>query len=769
MDDDCDGVEDDDYAVASCGVGYCGSVSSCDSGVETTCTPGAPLSADDTTCDGVDDDCDGDTDDDYIPIPNNCGVGECVSTGLFICVAGAPVDTCVPGTPQAEVCDGLDNNCDGDTDENGAAICDDGSVCTTDTCNALNAAGISFDGTDDFVDLGNDPSIADFGNGSFTIEGWFLTRTEPIQHTGIFRHGRGGAFPQVAVEFHGDTANLAFSAEATSGGNPFTPSVPVTLNAWHHFAAVMDRGANQMRLYVDGAAPVTADTSAWGSNPIVSTDNLMLGAAREASGDVYAYLDGMIDEIRIWDHARTQVEILADMNSQITAAPGLIARYGLNEGAGTTTTDSVGSLVGTLTNGPAWETSNIPLLGGGQCDSVPIPGCCDDNLDCDDGDSCTADVCDVGATTCDYTGICGISGTVFYYRDAGTSTEPSTKTVPNVEIDATDDGVAEQITDNGGLYAIPDLYGSYVVTTLDKYGDPRISDPHDGISSFDASWIAQSVVNQITLSTHQGQAADVTGNGQVTSFDAARIAQYAVGQIDHFEVGTATGSDWLFYRCDRYDGESDHDCAAPVYTHSPLTGSVSDDFFAILYGDVTGNWLVPGRSAATGAEADAHESDLQQAAALKADPNLVRPRPGELGPARLWVSGPTGVVPAGKQWTATLNLSDADGISAIDLGLEYDASRVAILGVERADLADGLVLTGNDLGKRYLVSLFGVLPMEGSGAIITVRLEALEVINAADALSITAEANEGMIKLEVTSDLEIARPDLQKVKLRARR
>jgi hypothetical protein len=319
--------------------------------------------------------------------------------------------------------------------------------------------------------------------------------------------------------------------------------------------------------------------------------------------------------------------------------------------------------------------------------------------------------------------------------------------VPNVDIDISDDGGLDDTTDATGGYAVANLYGSSVVTTLDKYGDPRISDVHGGISSFDASVIAQSAVQQITLSTHQWMAADVTGNGQVTSFDAARIAQYAVFQVNHFDVAMATGTDWLFYRCDRYDGESNHDCVAPVYTHSPLTGPATDDFYAILYGDVTGNWIAPGKSAATGAEAEAHQRDLQQAAALRDNPVRVRPRPDKLGPARLWLSGPAGVVPAGKQWTATLNLSDADGISALDLDLKYNAERVSILGVSTADLASGLVLTGNDLGKRYLISLFGVLPMEGSGAIITITLQALEEINAADALSITAEANEGRIKL----------------------
>jgi hypothetical protein len=52
---------------ANCGVGYCRTTntpSSCDAGVLTECQSGAPLTSDDTTADGVDDDCDGQIDED---------------------------------------------------------------------------------------------------------------------------------------------------------------------------------------------------------------------------------------------------------------------------------------------------------------------------------------------------------------------------------------------------------------------------------------------------------------------------------------------------------------------------------------------------------------------------------------------------------------------------------------------------------------------------------------------------------------------------------
>jgi len=68
-------------------------------------------------CNGVDDDCDGLIDEGYVPAVTFCGIGICSANGLMQCISGIEVDSCVAGNPETEVCDGLDNNCDGIIDE----------------------------------------------------------------------------------------------------------------------------------------------------------------------------------------------------------------------------------------------------------------------------------------------------------------------------------------------------------------------------------------------------------------------------------------------------------------------------------------------------------------------------------------------------------------------------------------------------------------------------------------------------------------------------
>jgi YD repeat-containing protein len=147
-DDDCDGAVDEEYAVVvtSCGVGACAAsgVTRCEVGqVIDSCQPGT-AAASDASCDGVDQDCDGSSDEDYVSLATECGVGACLAVGSTICVAGVSVDSCTPG-PAAAVdssCDGLDDDCDGAVDEDFAPSCA-GQAALTCVSGAIQTTGCS--------------------------------------------------------------------------------------------------------------------------------------------------------------------------------------------------------------------------------------------------------------------------------------------------------------------------------------------------------------------------------------------------------------------------------------------------------------------------------------------------------------------------------------------------------------------------------------------------------------------------------------------------
>ncbi|MCG3173625.1 MAG: hypothetical protein GMKNLPBB_01824 [Myxococcota bacterium] len=124
-DNDCDGQIDNGLrreCASQCGKGF----ETCDGGKYANCTAPQPQPE---ACDGLDNDCNGAVDDNIPP------KGECRSSQLGVCGKGriaclSGIEVCEPTSqPAPEICDGLDNDCDGSTDEGnpqGGAVCASG-------------------------------------------------------------------------------------------------------------------------------------------------------------------------------------------------------------------------------------------------------------------------------------------------------------------------------------------------------------------------------------------------------------------------------------------------------------------------------------------------------------------------------------------------------------------------------------------------------------------------------------------------------------------
>ncbi len=140
----------------------------------------------------------------------------------------------------------------------------------------------------------------------------------------------------------------------------------------------------------------------------------------------------------------------------------------------------------------------------------------------------------------------------------------------------------EAVTDGAGAYTITNVAGGNYTLTSSKSGGVG-----NCVSAYDASFILRYAVGLITLTPYQLIAADVTGNNTVSAFDASYILRKVVGLISAFPVA----DEWTFVPTSFVIDLTNWGTAPDSIEFAPLDENVSgQDFKAIVYGDVSGNW-----------------------------------------------------------------------------------------------------------------------------------------------------------------------------------
>lgn len=105
------------------------------------------------------------------------------------------------------------------------------------------------------------------------------------------------------------------------------------LNTWYHLACVYDE--SNIYLYINGV--LQASTPVSGTYDPANGTTLYFGDNPTWTGRLF---DGTIDDVRIWNVAKTSAEILASFTTELTGSEsGLLAYWPMNEGTGTSVGD----------------------------------------------------------------------------------------------------------------------------------------------------------------------------------------------------------------------------------------------------------------------------------------------------------------------------------------------------------------------------------------------------------------------------------------------
>ena len=241
---------------------------------------------------------------------------------------------------------------------------------------------LDFDGTDDYVDIDAVQYDMAGQQGSFTFSAWVKAANTHIGSKGTIlgvndNDGAGSIKLCLFVGGNGDNKITIYETTYELTGPVIGD------NTWHHVAYA--RNGATGTLYVDGVSQGTHSAS----EAFESDDLWSIG--QEWDYDPWRVsdaLDGQVDEVRIWKTALDQSTIQDWMYRELTTAhpnkANLVGYWQLNDGSGTTATDSSPGIRGsgsanngTLQNMDAgdWVTSTAPIgdtTVGGQTDIAAL-------------------------------------------------------------------------------------------------------------------------------------------------------------------------------------------------------------------------------------------------------------------------------------------------------------------------------------------------------------------------------------------------------------
>ncbi|MFA5013508.1 MAG: LamG-like jellyroll fold domain-containing protein [Candidatus Paceibacterota bacterium] len=162
---------------------------------------------------------------------------------------------------------------------------------------------LTFDGTDDYVNCGNNVAI---GYNSFTFSFWAKTSVSNAIQSVIRRAASTTGWVGTFYFPYSSTRNALFyiTESSYSAGSiymymePYNNSSNVTDNIWHYFVGTCDRSkAAPPQVYLDG---ILKNSSTYYGNCNQVTDNIPTGALLIGASN---YFNGSIDEVRIYSVA----------------------------------------------------------------------------------------------------------------------------------------------------------------------------------------------------------------------------------------------------------------------------------------------------------------------------------------------------------------------------------------------------------------------------------------------------------------------------------
>jgi len=225
---------------------------------------------------------------------------------------------------------------------------------TDDDTLESNPYALSFDGND-YVDITPDSLFDDIANNDFTIEFWAYP-TDMAAYSTYTRFLNISYDTNNAVQFTVSAENTILFTVKDAGVLNRANETDIIADSWYHIAGTWTALTDEVKLYING---VEANSGGTGTPTNGNLSLMRIGARTDGVTGTYK---GSIDEVRVWNYAKTEEEIQADMYKKLVGTEaGLVGYWRFDEGTGIVAEDSSGnSNTGSIT-GAIWVEGEVPL------------------------------------------------------------------------------------------------------------------------------------------------------------------------------------------------------------------------------------------------------------------------------------------------------------------------------------------------------------------------------------------------------------------------
>lgn len=210
---------------------------------------------------------------------------------------------------------------------------------------------LEFDGQYSYVEARQEVEV---GTGDFTYEVWFKPYSLDRGNQGLMGTGRGDSPDRRGINLRYDSGGELVFRAANRDGNIELSEQLFDAGQWIHVAATVQRGGWAV-LYVNGAPVDTVETIALGEADGFDIGPFLVGRRAHSGSEIW-FFDGAMAELRVWNTARSQEEILENMNRSLDEdEEGLLLYWPMNEGEGAVLSDRSGNLNDGMIHGAAWK------------------------------------------------------------------------------------------------------------------------------------------------------------------------------------------------------------------------------------------------------------------------------------------------------------------------------------------------------------------------------------------------------------------------------